>query len=757
MNAQPLCPVSSRISVFAFSVLLAFGAGIPAPAVQAATVRNAEDLLVVDCLLPGQIRRLGNQAMFMGARRPIRTTQADCQIRGGEYVSYDRANYQTALKVWMESAMTGDADAMNYVGEIYLKGLGTDPDYGMAREWFRKASEKGSNRAKINLGYMMEEGLGAEKDLTGALNLYREASGITGDDLVFSSSVQVQLQAKDEQIGELTQSVASERATSDSLRGQVKELQAQLGQQQQQLASSRQQLDDTQSKLEKARAATGADFSAVDKTRAAISSNEEQLDAAQTDQDAANAAQVAQLKAQIDADKKKYQSQIKALQARAPAKSTKNKEDWELMKLLENQLVAKQSEIRTQSKSIASLQQKIGGSGGVALAGAPSLDMIDPPLTLTRGRPAAVLRGAPGTHDLIGKVTSPVGVKQVTVNGTPVVLGASGQFKAQVNVPAAGTNVQIAAIDKRGARGTLDFALLTSGTATASTSSGSGGVGSVPGGVNLGRNYAVVIGNNTYQDSSEYQTLQSAASDATAVAQVLKARYGYQTQLLLNSSRLEILTALNNQREKLGPDDNLLVYYAGHGELQGRTGYWIPVDAKANTPATWISNAAISDILATMKSRHVLVVADSCYSGAMSRSAMPVFNAAVMSPDKWSAWVSKMVGGHSRTVMTAGGVQPIADTGTGKHSYFTRAFVNVLQDNNRLLEAQRLYREVSSSMALSTINSPIPQNPQYSPIAYAGHAGGDFFFAPKGSRTASAKSHTSDGAQTLVAAVTPME
>ena len=61
----------------------------------------------------------------MTARRPIRTTQADCEIRGGEFVAYDRANYQTALQVWMGQAEGGDAEAQNYVGEIYAKGLGT--------------------------------------------------------------------------------------------------------------------------------------------------------------------------------------------------------------------------------------------------------------------------------------------------------------------------------------------------------------------------------------------------------------------------------------------------------------------------------------------------------------------------------------------------------------------------------------------------------------------------------------------------------
>ena len=48
MYSSPDCRVSSRVSVFALSVALALGSGLPAPVVHAATVRNAEDLLIVD-------------------------------------------------------------------------------------------------------------------------------------------------------------------------------------------------------------------------------------------------------------------------------------------------------------------------------------------------------------------------------------------------------------------------------------------------------------------------------------------------------------------------------------------------------------------------------------------------------------------------------------------------------------------------------------------------------------------------------------
>ena len=44
----------------------------------------ADKVAVVDCLLPGQLRRLGGNLTYLSPRRPIRTSAADCEIRGGE-------------------------------------------------------------------------------------------------------------------------------------------------------------------------------------------------------------------------------------------------------------------------------------------------------------------------------------------------------------------------------------------------------------------------------------------------------------------------------------------------------------------------------------------------------------------------------------------------------------------------------------------------------------------------------------------------
>src|ERR1051325_3386265 len=92
---------SSRRRLFLALALGSYMAGLPsalfgcprapAPPPKAAPSAQAADaFLVVDCLLPGQIRRLGSQVTYLTPRRAEKTTARDCEIRGGEYVSYDR-------------------------------------------------------------------------------------------------------------------------------------------------------------------------------------------------------------------------------------------------------------------------------------------------------------------------------------------------------------------------------------------------------------------------------------------------------------------------------------------------------------------------------------------------------------------------------------------------------------------------------------------------------------------------------------------
>lgn len=149
--------------------------------------RDVSDLYIVDCLLPGQVRMVGRRT-YITPRRPSKKTAADCRIAGGEYVAYDRADYKSALRVWMAAAEAGDAEAQNTVGEIFERGLGGEPNYEPAVIWYQKAADQGNKRALLNLGTLYEQGKGVKKDRLQALNYYRRSWGLEEDSLIYQSA-----------------------------------------------------------------------------------------------------------------------------------------------------------------------------------------------------------------------------------------------------------------------------------------------------------------------------------------------------------------------------------------------------------------------------------------------------------------------------------------------------------------------------------------------------------------------------------------
>jgi outer membrane protein assembly factor BamD (BamD/ComL family) len=232
--------------------------------------------------------------------------------------------------------------------------------------------------------------------------------------------------------------------------------------------------------------------------------------------------------------------------------------------------------------------------------------------------------------------------------------------------------------------------------------------------VDFGKYFALVIGNNDYR---HFGKLKTARGDAESVAAILTGEYGYQVTTLKDATRKQILDALSSLRRRLSGKDNLLIYYTGHGSLDRDTGrgYWLPVDADVDSPANWISTNDISDALKAMSAKHVMVVADSCYGGTLTRSV----NVTV----KGSDYLRRMAEKRTRVVLTSGGVEPVLDEGGQGHSVFARAFLDILAKNPGILEGTRLFEELRRPVVVNA-----PQTPEYSDILYAGHDGGDFLF-----------------------------
>lgn len=498
------------------------------------------ELEIVDCLLPGQVRQLGNTS-FLTARRPIRTTVSECSIRGGEYAAYDRADLKSALRIWMEAAEAGDAEAQTNVGEIYERGFGVEPNYEAAALWYQKAADQDYSRALFNLGTLYEQGLGVAQDRLTALNLYRRAWGVPEDSLIFASAAQREQEA---------------------LRA---ELEATIAEKDQQLGLLQKQLESLEAELAKRPVAEQANTSG---------------------------------NAEIEALKK-----------------------W-----------------------IAQLERE-------------------------RRRSTERLAGIPRTRTPQGaEILSPV-------------------------LPTA---------DER----TLA-------------------------GLNFGRYYAIVIGN---QDYESIEDLETPRYDAARAARILADKYGFIVQVLEDANDVTMLKAINDLNGVLKPEDNVLIYYAGHGaRLQSgkiENGYWLPVNAEAPPNDTfWVPNEQITGHLGRLAAKRVLVVADSCYAGLLSNDPSYLFlNGNVAYSQEY---IKYKLPKRSRLLLSSGGDRPVLDEGSGGNSVFARAFLDELEANDGILSSPELFARIRKRVEIAAAKNSFVQTPEFKSIKGAGHEVGDFFFVPQ--------------------------
>jgi len=469
-------------------------------ALGAQTTPDADDLMIVDCRLPPRQRRIGNRT-YPIASRPVRTTAVDCRIRGGEYTAYDRANYQTSLKIWLAEAEKNDRDAQYYVGKIYEGGLGTMPDYAAAASWYEKAAAAGHSASQFSLGRLYEKGLGVPADMTKAFNLYRRAAGLPGEYVIVEAS----------RYDELQQAAF-------------------------QLALREQEIEDLQRQLKESKAR-----------------------------------------------ERELLQQLEDLKRKAEA----------------------------QKKDVARIQ------------------------TLLKGVPAPA--------------------------ALPPVKGSLGRF------------------------------------------------------------YALVIGNGRYDHLPPVAT---AEQDAKSMEALLRDQYGFQVTTLLNAKNAKILSTLYTLSQTLGADDNLVVYYAGHGkrDLRHGRGWWLPADADANDDAktNWLANQEVSDRLALIAARHILVLADASYVGDITRGT-PQPELQKMSAAQWAKYVETTKQRRARLALSSG-----TDGTSGR---FTTALIDVLQRQKGVVPASRLHRELVNTLTSGDgVSSAVPT---FAPLQSAFHDGVDFLFERK--------------------------
>ena len=235
--------------------------------------------------------------------------------------------------------------------------------------------------------------------------------------------------------------------------------------------------------------------------------------------------------------------------------------------------------------------------------------------------------------------------------------------------------------------------------------------------------YAIVIGNNDYKFLTP---LQAAKNDAQEIARILKNKYKFKVIYKPDADEDTMIDTIHNLSRKLTDKDNLLIYYAGHGELDENTnkGYFLPIDAKANKRSTWISNDFIRDEALATKARHVLLIADSCFAGSLMRSVDTNKTNLSISNDK--IYLKKMEKKKSRRVIASGGNEEVIDSLPGEnHSLFAKKLIEILNNSQTVFNTSDIFEDIRRYVANNA-----KQAPEQGKLYGTGDDGGDFFFFP---------------------------
>ena len=219
--------------------------------------------------------------------------------------------------------------------------------------------------------------------------------------------------------------------------------------------------------------------------------------------------------------------------------------------------------------------------------------------------------------------------------------------------------------------------------------------------------------------------LYNCVQDARRLIEVLSTNYQFDQKhiyTLFDEQATEhaIIDSFKKMVRLIGPHDNLLILFSGHGEYEKEIdeGYWIPVDAPIGHTNEYIANSRIIKYIRAIKAHHTFLIIDSCFSGSLfaNRSAPGLADS------------SRLDAIASRWLLTAGRNEVVSDGKPGDHSPFADNVIYFLENNT----APSLSVAALVDQVVQAVIHNARQTPRGEPLQDVGHRGGQFHFYRKG-------------------------
>lgn len=338
----------------------------------------------------------------------------------------------------------------------------------------------------------------------------------------------------------------------------------------------------------------------------------------------------------------------------------------------------------------------------------PEITIINPTFNVDN---SVVIPASKSSLPFFGQATDSSGIAYVYVNDKPVrKIEEDGGFNTTLDLHPGENIVRVSAIDKYDNKSEKTYKLNLSAEEAKSES-----LADIQFLSNSPNYHAIIIAEQDYHDDG-FKDLKKPISDAKELKDILEKNYVFNEKnvmLLSNVSRTEILDSIEGECKTLKDNDNLLIFYAGHGDKkmvgnQIAGGYLIPTDAKKGSWGTYISSDDLKQSIKYSPAKHILLIVDACFAGALLRSEdMETASESIMNLYKFP----------SRRMLTSGNVEAVSDNGK-----FIQTVKEWLKNNTeKYKSADDLYQWVQK-------NSNNDYSPQYEVFESFGDKGGRFIF-----------------------------
>ena len=265
----------------------------------------------------------------------------------------------------------------------------------------------------------------------------------------------------------------------------------------------------------------------------------------------------------------------------------------------------------------------------------------------------------PTTNSVLvsGIVTDPSGVVEVKVNGI-VVQVTGDRFETTVSLIKGNNLIRVTAKDRWNNQSVKEMTVQPPPPTR--------------------KDYALLFAVDTYDHWPE---LRYPLVDAINIKQDLENIYDFQVELIRNPTKADILRELHKYAQmEYAPEDQLLIFFAGHGDFDTVTnmGYLVSQDTKKPEDdivrLSYFSHSYFRDLIDRMSCEHIFLVMDTCYSGtfderlAMRGEGENVFRSLSQ------ADVTRILTYMTRWYLTSGANERVPDD-----SSFIRAFLEALR------------------------------------------------------------------------------